>query len=448
MGIETTNSLEEIHSRAFRSARKALDRALYRENPSAEPSATESLSDIDRGSCSLSSPTLLPMISPEADSAHVTGFHHAGGMSRYNVRREGIVFSDDRCSCDQHICDGDDEVRNLGKRQHQLCGDEDKNSMLSDFSGMFWSLHGIADRVLLSIEKKLELSDDFSTSCTSDLPTSKRPGSQRIDSEQRAVGWFQRQLGPTETSSQWHLKRFVIGGEDEDEDEANRNSNDGNDTVANGPAIQRTEHGERITLPMHTDPSLLSVVIHDGHGESSHDEPVVGAVKDSREAPGALGLQYFHPEEKRWEEPELHGHSVATIFVGSVLAHLTCGTYPAAKHRVVETASTQASAPPKRRMAATLFVRPQPSSLLLVPLPSPWLRQRIEEAESEKDGNRQNTHGSDGAENRGLPDPPPKQKKKKSLAKPPITFDAWLKRVARNYEKQKKKQGKKSPKNV
>ena len=39
-----------------------------------------------------------------------------------------------------------------------------------------------------------------------------------------------------------------------------------------------------------------------------------------------------------------------------------------------------------------------------------------------------------------------KRKKKRSVAKPPITFDAWLKRVAKNYEKQKKRQSNKTKK--
>ena len=74
---------------------------------------------------------------------------------------------------------------------------------------------------------------------------------------------------------------------------------------------------------------------------------------------------------------------------------------------------------------------PQPSALLRVPLPSPWLLQQIKVEEAEKE------NGTDSGSN----------KKKKSLTKPPITFDAWLKRVAKKYEKQKKRQNKRSKNN-
>ena len=82
-------------------------------------------------------------------------------------------------------------------------------------------------------------------------------------------------------------------------------------------------------------------------------------------------------------------------------------------------------------MAATLFVRPQPSALLQVPLPSPWLLQQIENEQKEIENDGESTA---------------KKKSKRSVTKPPITFDAWLKRVAKNYEKQKKRQSNKNKK--
>lgn len=420
----TKTSLNEIHSRAFQSARGALDRALHQDNP-------ETVTD-DDSSCIFEegSPCrpLLPMIAPEADSAHVTGFHHAGEMSRYNIQREGIVFSDNQCSCSDYI----KEANNQWEEQNS---DTTRSSCLSDLSGMFWSLHGIADRVLLAIERKLELDDPESN---------KGSGCDLVGStRQRKIGWFQRHMGPTETASQWHMKRFVVGAEEERE-RADVKSNDGE------PAkILRTETGERITLPMHTDPSLISVVIHDSHGERTPEDNDSDYNGDTKEAHGALGLQFYHPKEKRWVEPEAHGHSVATIFVGSVLAHLTCGKFPAAKHRVVETASgvpqdVETLLLPKR-MAATLFVRPQPSALLRIPLPSPWLLQQIEQEEAKEE--IENNSVSNGTQDHYNPTSKTKKKKKLS-AKPPITFDAWLKRVAKNYEKQKKKQKNKNIKAI
>lgn len=363
---ESAPSLKTIHSRAFQSARNALDAVLHSNNNSSNGT------DLP-----------LPMIAPQADSAHVTGFHYAGGMSRYNIRREGIVFSDDQCSCS-----------------------EGNSELLSDLSKMYWSLHGIADRVLLAIEAQLELDEEKSATS--------------VESGNQGIGWFQRHLGPTDTASQWHMKRFVIEEE---------KTNDASVENEQSASTLRTETGERITLPMHTDPSLISIVIHDEqHDEGSQES----ADLSTYEAPGALGLQYFHPKEKTWKEPEAHGHLVATVFVGSVLAHLTCGKYPAAKHRVVETTKPQGEEnDAKKRMAATLFVRPQPSALLQVPLPSPWLLQQIEKEQKEIENDGESTT---------------KKKSKRSVTKPPITFDAWLKRVAKNYEKQKKRQSNKNKK--
>jgi hypothetical protein len=334
-------------------------------------------------------------------------------MSRYNVRREGIVFSDENCSCNDY------NGKEVPEEQIEDNEDYRRDTSLSDLSDMFWSLHGIADRVLLAIETKLELSEN-----PDDSESNTTNRHESISSKTPRVGWFQRHLGPTNTASQWHMKRFVIGEEEEEEERADIQS----------ATTSRTETGERITLPMHTDPSLISVVIHDSHGDGKSENDLFDGTK---EAPGALGLQYFHPKEKRWEEPEAHGYQVATVFVGSVLAHLTCGIFPAAKHRVIEPSGDRRedeSTPLPRRMAATLFVRPQPSAILQVPLPSPWLLKQLEAKEAQ----REDDDKSD--------DPSSKRKKKKALGKPPITFDAWLKRVAKNYGKQKKKQKNKNRK--
>jgi hypothetical protein len=58
-------------------------------------------------------------------------------------------------------------------------------------------------------------------------------------------------------------------------------------------------------------------------------------------------------------------------------------------------------------MAATLFVRPQPKAILHVPLPSPSLVAATGGISSKK-------------------------------AKPDMTFETWVTRVAKNYEKKKK----------
>jgi len=417
----------------------ALDRALYYHVDNNNNVDNDNNEDVNNDDESESSALPLPFISPDADSAHVTGFHKAGEMSRYNIQREGIVFSDEDSSCICRNCDfdcrararDDDDIHNHNnddddddehKEQHHNCS---ACRYLSDFSNMFYSLHGIVDYVLFAIERKLELVSEQQQqqqqrSTTQNNQSDDDDDTNNNNDSNQTIGWFQQHLGPTDTSSQWHIKRFVEMEEDNGEEE-NIINNDNNKSSS-----LLTEEGERISLPMHTDPSLISVVIHDDSGDSGRNSTLEGG------GSGALGLQYYHPRERKWFEPDEHGHGVATIFVGSVLAHLTSGRFPAAKHRVIEKQQQQRQQQQQQqqRMAATLFVRPQPSALLRVPLPSPWLIQQIQKEEDERHDDGENSSSNTS------------KKKKKPLSKPPITFDAWLKRVAKNYEKQKKKKNK------
>ena len=373
-------------------------------------------------------------------------------MSRYNIQREGIVFSDEDCSCNCRNCrdcdsDYDYDYDSRARDDEHKCNNDDDDDehkanhncsacrYLTDFSSMFYSLHGIVDYVLFAIERKLELVSEQKQQQQqrSSTQNNQSNGDDKNDNDDVrnnnnnnidniTMGWFQQHLGPTETSSQWHIKRFVEVEENNREEESINN----NDSKSSSSSFL-TEEGEHITLPMHTDPSLISIVIHD-------DSSTIDGGGH-----GALGLQYYHPRERKWIEPEAHGHSVATIFVGSVLAHLTSGRFPAAKHRVIDKQQQQQQhqqdeKPPKQqRMAATLFVRPQPSALLRVPLPSPWLIQQIQKEEDDRHADSENSSSNNKTN---------QSKKKKPSSKPPITFDAWLKRVAKNYEKQKNKKKK------
>ena len=427
----TTTSLKEIHARAFQSARIALDRASYYHHRNNDNEDVHNHHD-DESQSSLP----LPFISPDADSAHVTGFHKAGAMSRYNIQREGIVFSDEDCSCNCRNCDCDcdyDYDSRARDDEHKANHSCSACRYLTDFSSMFYSLHGIVDYVLFAIERKLDLVSEQQQQRSS-TQNNQSNGDDKNDNDDvrnnnnninnQTMGWFQQHLGPTETSSQWHIKRFVEVEENNREEESINN----NDSKSSSSSFL-TEEGEHITLPMHTDPSLISIVIHD-------DSSTIDGGGH-----GALGLQYYHPRERKWIEPEAHGHSVATIFVGSVLAHLTSGQFPAAKHRVIDKQQQQQQQQQQQeekplkqqRMAATLFVRPQPSALLRVPLPSPWLIQQIQKEEDDRHVDSENSRSNDKTN---------QSKKKKPSSKPPITFDAWLKRVAKNYEKQKNKKKK------
>lgn len=247
----------------------------------------------------------IPVISHDADSAHVTGYHPAGGsMSRYNLFREGFVWSDEGIMETQM-----DSEFSVATRQ------------LEDL------LHSVAQCVLQSIEQHLLL----------------------------PVGWFEENFGSMRNHSQWHLKRFV---ETTDPD-------------------QKESHW----LPAHTDPSLISIVIHDR--------------RDTQD--GGYGLEYKDASASsasKWIPVQKTGHAVAIVMVGSVLSQITGGLFPACRHRVLQQ--------PGERMAATLFLRPAPLARLQVP-PSPLLQH--------------------------------------VAWKHPfnMTFDQWSSRVARNYQNGKSK---------
>jgi 2OG-Fe(II) oxygenase superfamily len=178
--------------------------------------------------------------------------------------------------------------------------------------------------------------------------------------------WFEEHLGPTHGHSQWHIKRFVAASAHQDVDPG-------------------------MWLPTHTDPSLVSVVIHDLAGTIS----------------GGSGFQYHH--NGQWQTIPVSGHAVGIIIVGSVLQHVTGGFFQACRHRVLMTQPLEqqqqqhhhASTP--RRMAATYFLRPASEAVLRSPM-SPKLGARLA---------------------------------KKPL--PLITFAQWLEKTARNYEKSQRK---------
>lgn len=249
--------------------------------------------------------TLCPEIRESADSAHITGYHRLGSMSaRYNAYREGFVFSD---GCEIDMVDYPD--------------------FRYSCAALYNLLQDTSDAILSSLCRHMELPET----------------------------WFQEQLGPTRSNSQWHIKRYV-----------------------KPPPV--AGNVECCLLPTHTDPSLISIVIHHRTGIQL----------------GAAGLQYFTRDGK-WVEVPCSGQLVAIVLVGSVMQQVTGGYFSACKHRVVSTAEQD-------RMAATLFVRPAPTAVLCLP-PSPVLRGR--------------TH-----------------------VKGNLTFEQWNAKTARNYEKAKARQKK------
>ena len=324
-----------VHATCFETAWRGLD--VAKRNRDGDTSST------------------IKRIGPNDDSAHATGYHCAGSdgssMSRYNSYREGFVFSDG------NIFNVDLGEKDSEKRRGK--------TFQSDMESFFASMHdAIAVNVLRAIARNLGCGDE---------------------------DWFQANLGPTDESSQWHVKRYVCPTATGSE------KNQSSECDDNGDAEEEIEW-----LPVHTDPSLISIVLHDVPGKRE----------------GAMGLQYqvqdssistdSNPKslKKIWVDVPWHGHAVATVFVGSVLSYITGNLYPGAKHRVVYRPSTNIDV--SERVAATLFVRPRGDCKLLVP-PSPLFLT----AEGNSSVRIRNT-----------------------------TFDVWLARVSRNYMKGRKKNDK------
>jgi isopenicillin N synthase-like dioxygenase len=307
----------------------------------------------------------LRIPSDAVDAHAVTGYHPSGELPwsySSNTSREGLVWSrrgvvrtsSELTATIQRESTGQDDPSS----EH---GDDDVTDDLSNFfrcaERMEDMLHEIAVSVLEWIESYLELSP----------------------------GWFQRSVlgNPNDSLSQsaesihchhqWHLKNYVL--------DASPNSN----ALFPPPSFERD-----VVLPVHTDPSLVSVVILDRPGKQD----------------GALGLQYWDRHTSQWREVESSGHGVAVVLIGSVLSRITRGHLHAPKHRVIGPAVTQESL--EHRRAATMFLRPAPDALLQVP-PSPLL---MEAASSSMN-----------------------QSRKEKLD--PITFGEWTSRVSKNYRRRK-----------
>ena len=269
-----------------------------------------------------SDPLAIP---PEADSAHATGMHAAGWGSAYNATREGFVFSDGAC----FGVPADDPA----------AAAEFERSMRA----MFASALRVARATLAALERRLEL----------------------------PPGWFESELGPIADHSQWHVKRYRPEARSE-------HAVSVAGTSAATAAAGRVD--ARVLLPVHTDPSLISVIIHDAPGVSR----------------GARGLEVLsRGGAGEWTEVPAHGHAVAVVFAGSVLDRITGGAYPAARHRV---AVADPDAMGLSRVAATFFWRPAPNATLKSP-PSPKLPEGV--------------------------------------ACKPMMFSTWCKRTAKRYEAHK-----------
>ena len=349
--IRLPTELECIPSRAFHNFRRVLREM-----------------DVDRHRRGV---TVLPN---DTDSAHATGYHHLGGLSRrYNRYRRGFIFSDG------NECVVDTMFRDTTRRLFQL-------------------LHAIFQQTISALEDALG------------LPTK----------------WFQNQLGPTVSHSQWHLKEYIDTlssassssssssppSPPSSENEIRKQDNDGDD---NDNDNNSNDDLSTIRLGTHTDPSLLSVIIHDRPGVQ--DDSFGLQYRKASKGQSSRGVE--DPSADRWNHITATGHGIAVIMVGSVMAAISANQIPACRHRVVKGFNNsnntihrndgndhdRVDAVVPTRVAATLFGRPAPNALLQT-LPCPRWSQSI----------------------------PVHTKNKKT----PITFEAWNARVARKYEKSKR----------
>ena len=298
-------------------------------------------------------------IPKEATAAHATGYHAAGvtmeencdsnSLSRYNHFREGIVFSDGKSVS---FC-GDNEIEAASTRKA--------------WNRLEVLMHAIADELLSAIERDLLL----------------------------PCGWLRDNLGSTRQNSQWHLKQYLeptaeltpeilSPGEEKGYPKVERDNDEIN------------QKQQSAWLASHTDPSLISIIIHDRPGIQ----------------PGAMGLQYCRKRRladtnevtnekgsttkgtSEWAEVECSGHNAAVVVVGSLLSCITGNYYPASRHRVVRCPGDMSQSSSSTRMAATLFVRPAGTAHLVVP---PSLQDTVE-------------------------------------LKRKMTFEEWNARVSRNYK--------------
>eukprot|EP00040_Diaphanoeca_grandis_P029979 m.176493 g.176493 ORF g.176493 m.176493 type:complete len:372 (+) comp31848_c0_seq4:214-1329(+) len=232
-----------------------------------------------------------------ADSSDSSGYHAAGGLSRYNRFREGFVFSNGN-------------IPAVGPTSFTACMEQWYHSYLE-----------LANQVLLSIAKSVCIQDP----------------QVWVDSLQISG------------HSQWHVKRYstpVVF--------------DTNTLTTHTDTSPVITDDDRLLLPLHTDPSVISLVIHDSGVGIQH---------------GAQGLQFqsrITPEAAQYKYTDLahSGHRVATVFVGSLLEKLSGGLLRAAKHRVFVAGVPDFEV--NERMVATFFFRPAPKFVLKL-LPSPLI---------------------------------------------------------------------------
>lgn len=329
------------------------------------------------------------------DAHHANGYHPhraihdnaSSSLSRYNIHREGFVFSDG-VILDLNNDDDDSSISNAVvstsfKEFHR------------DMKAMRGVLHKLALQAWSLVEK--DVLDDIEI----EMRKVKHTGTWQkslIDIDLKSQLVDSNQTDDFEKSSQWHVKRYQY---------TDLNEQDMNETSGEG--------SEKLLLGLHTDPSLISIVVHDASG-----------IQD-----GCRGLQVKISEQNKekntqtkWVELPQHGHGVCTILIGGAMARIIpndkngffCGHFQPCPHKVCAFAAASSShrdngksrlfdsSKDVPRVVATYFLRP-PSHTILRPIDGVPL-----------------LHSG---------------KQKIPRSKRPISFHDWCARTSKNYRKSK-----------
>eukprot|EP00041_Stephanoeca_diplocostata_P004088 m.40770 g.40770 ORF g.40770 m.40770 type:complete len:393 (-) comp14854_c0_seq1:352-1530(-) len=256
------------------------------------------------------------------DSADASGYHVCGGLSRYNMFREGFVFSNNS----MYDISDPPSISSTSSSTKKI----PTSTFRMDMCALYDTMSKIASNVLSEIASSLGLCRDF----------------------------FETEYGPIKEHSQWHLKRYHPYGPPK-ETQASRKLPSGH---------QRTVDGRVVLLPVHTDPSLISLVVI----SRSKDDDRCAVHFD-----GAMGLEYHDDTDPDtpWHNVLASGSGAVILFVGSVLHRISGGVFPATRHRVAMAETALDNIVLDERVVATFFFRPAPHSILRL-LPSPTVRER------------------------------------------------------------------------
>ena len=221
-----------------------------------------------------------------------TGYHPAGGLSRYNSHREGVVFSNG-------------ELLDLGITEVEVANFREKAGgwfdAIADIAIAALNEAAVAAGLPGADADTVPKADD--TDDTDDTDGQPASASSASSASAAAAAWV-ASLGDIRSASQWHVKRYTAAT---------------TATATVDDTVDDTGTPQPVLLPLHTDPSLISVVIHDAPGTN----------------PGCLGLQHRSAARGGYVELPHHGHAVATVLVGSLLEKISCGLFSASKHRVL-----------------------------------------------------------------------------------------------------------------